>query len=116
MCGRAAQHYTWKEIHAAVISFLMGALGGRGGSFYVCIKPRFGLLQRKGILVVKNAGTHPASLAQVHDVEAAVTLSVSCLVQTKALALSDAFDALFLCVCYGAPLLSCMDHTPNDEE
>src|ERR1700690_1873868 len=52
MCGRAAQHYTWKEIHAAVISFLTGAIGGRGGSFYVCVKPRFGLLQRKGILVV----------------------------------------------------------------
>ena len=101
MCGRAAQHYTWKEIHAAVISFLTGAIGGRGGSFYVCIKPRFGLLQRKGILVVKNAGTHPASLGQVHDVEAAVTLSVSCLVQTKALALSDVFDALFLCVSHG---------------
>jgi hypothetical protein len=96
MCGRAAQHYTWKEIHAAVISFLTGAIGGRGGSFYVCIKPRFGLLQRKGILVVKNAGTHPASLGQVDDVEAPVTLSVSCFVQTKALALSDGFDVLFL--------------------
>ena len=60
--------------------------------------------------------THPASLGQVHDVETAVTFSVSCLVQTKALALSDAFDALFLCVSHGAPLLSCMDHTPNDEE
>jgi hypothetical protein len=46
--------------------------------------------------MVKNAGTHPASLGQVDDVEAAVTLSVSCLVQTKALALSDVFDALFL--------------------
>jgi hypothetical protein len=30
-----------------------------------------------------------------------VTLSVSCLVQTKALALSDVFDALFLCVSHG---------------
>ncbi len=98
MCGSAAQHYTWKEIQVAVISFLMGALGGRGGSFYVCIKQRFGLLQRKGILVVKNAGAHPASLGQVHDVEAAMTLSVSCLVQTKPLALSDVFDAVFLCV------------------
>jgi hypothetical protein len=101
MCGRAAQHYTWKEIHAAVISFLTGALGGRGGSFHVCIKPRLSLLQRKGILVVKNARAHPASLGQIHDVEAAVTLSVSCLVQTKTLALSDVFDALFLCVSHG---------------
>ena len=67
-----------------------------GRLLHVCIKPRFGLFQRKGILVVKNAGTHPASLGQVHDVETAVTLSVSCLVQTKALALSDVFDALFL--------------------
>jgi hypothetical protein len=31
----------------------------------VCIKPRLGLLQRKGILGVKNAGTHPASPGQV---------------------------------------------------
>jgi hypothetical protein len=30
-----------------------------------------------------------------------VTLSVSYLVQTKALALSDVFDALFLCVSHG---------------
>jgi hypothetical protein len=89
------------EVHAAVISFLTGALGGRGGSFHVCIKPRLGLLQRKGILVVKNAGTHPTSLGEIYDVEAAVTLSVSYLVQTKALALSDVFDALFLCVSHG---------------
>src|SRR5450759_5564846 len=71
------------------------------GSFHVCIKPRLGFLQRKGILVVKNAGTHPAALGQVHDVETAVTLSVSCLVQTKPLALSNAFDVLFLCVSHG---------------
>ena len=51
--------------------------------------------------MVKNAGAHPASLGQIHDVEAAVTLSVSCLVQTKTLALSDVFDALFLCVSHG---------------
>ena len=89
------------EVHAAVISFLTGALGGRGGSFHVCIKPRLGLLQRKGILVVKNAGTHPTSLGEIYDVEATVTLSVSYLVQTKALALSDVFDALFLCVSHG---------------
>jgi len=84
-----------------VIGFLMDEIGGRGGSFYVCIKPRFGLLQRKGILVVQNAGTHPTSLGEIYDVEAAVTLSVSYLVQTKALALSDVFDALFLCVSHG---------------
>ncbi len=59
--------------------------------------------------MVKNAGTHPASLGQVDDVEAAVTLSVSCFVQTKALALSDRFDALFLRVGQRAPLLSYMD-------
>jgi hypothetical protein len=42
-------------------------------------EPRFGLLQRKGILVVGNAGTHPPALSYVHDVETAVALSVSCL-------------------------------------
>lgn len=93
------------EVHAAVISFFTGALGGRGGSLHVCIKPRLGLLQRKGILVVKNVGTHPASLGHIYDVETAVTLSVSRLVQTKALALSNAFDVLFLCVSHGgAPI------------
>ena len=51
-----------------------------GGSFHECIKPRLGFLQRKGILVVKNIGTHPAALGQVHDVETTVTLSVFCLV------------------------------------
>ena len=55
--------------------------------------------------MVMNAGTHPAALGQVNDVETTVTLSVSCLVQTKALMLSDAFDALFLCVSHGAHLL-----------
>ena len=55
--------------------------------------------------MVKNAGTHPTALGQVYDVETAVTLSVSCLVHTKALVLSDAFDALFLRVSHGAHLL-----------
>ena len=55
--------------------------------------------------MVMNAGTHPAALGQVNDVETTVTLSVSCLVQTKALMLSDAFDALFLCVSHGSHLL-----------
>ncbi len=65
--------------------------------------------------MIGNAGTHPAALGQGHDVEAAVTLSVSSLVQTKALALSDAFNELFLCVVMVAPLLNCMEHTLNDE-
>src|SRR6202047_4474415 len=67
-------------------------------SFRVRRKPRFGLLQRKGILVIKNVGTYPSAFSHVHDVEAAMPLSVSCLFQTKAIELSDAIDALFLCV------------------
>jgi hypothetical protein len=71
MCGRAAQHYTWKEIHAAVISFLTGALGGflrgalggRGGSFYVCIKPRFGLVCTENLIGMDEV-TEPLKLAQ----------------------------------------------------
>jgi hypothetical protein len=68
-------------------------------------EPRLGLLQRKGILVVGNTGTHPPALSYVHDVETAVTLSVASLFQTKAFELSDAIDALFLCVSHrGAPV------------
>jgi hypothetical protein len=46
--------------------------------------------------VVNDAGTHPCALDQIHDVEPALTLSVSCLLQTKTLALSDAIDALLM--------------------
>jgi hypothetical protein len=55
--------------------------------------------------MVKNAGPHPAALGYAYDVETAVTLSMSCLVQTKALVLSDAFNALFLCVSHGGAQL-----------
>jgi hypothetical protein len=51
--------------------------------------------------VVGDVGTHPSSLSHVDDAEAAVALSVPCLFQTKALLLSDAIDALFLCVSHG---------------
>jgi hypothetical protein len=51
--------------------------------------------------VVGNAGAHPPALSYVHDVETAVTLSVSSLFQTKAFELSDAIDVLFLCVSHG---------------
>jgi hypothetical protein len=70
-------------------------------SFRVRSKPRLGLLQRKGILVVGNVGAHPSSLTHVHDVEAAMTFSVTSLFQTKALVLGDAIDALFLCISHG---------------
>jgi hypothetical protein len=51
--------------------------------------------------VVWHVGTHPPAVSQVHDIETAVTLSVSCLFQTEALLLGDAIDALFLCVSHG---------------
>jgi len=66
--------------------------------------------------MVENVGTHPAPLGHIYNVETAVTLSVSCLVQTKALALGNSFDVLFLCVSHEAPLLICTDHTHSDEE
>ena len=76
------------------------------GSFRVGGKPGLGFLQRKGILVVGDAGTHPCALDRIHDVETAVPLSVSRLLQTKTIALSDATDAFLVCVAHGAALSS----------
>jgi hypothetical protein len=62
--------------------------------------------------VVKNAGTHPLALGQAHDVETAVTLPASYLVETKAIALSNAIDALFLCVGHGVAPVSARSDSP----
>jgi hypothetical protein len=57
--------------------------------------------------MVRDAGTHPCTLGYVYDVETAVTLSVSCLLQMEALALGDAIDAFLVCVAHGvAPVES----------
>ena len=96
--GTAQSTVSSADIWGCVSARCRAGSAARWGSFRVRIKPRLGLLQRKGILVVKNAGTHPAALGQVHDVKTAVTLSMSCLVQTKALALCDPIEVLFLCV------------------
>jgi hypothetical protein len=45
-----------------------------------------------------------------------MTLSVPCLFQTKALLLSDAIDALFLCVSHGVAPVERMDYTTDAEE
>src|SRR6266436_3639843 len=73
-------------------------------------KPRLGLLQRKGILVVRHVGTHPPSLSEVHDIETALTLSVPCLFQMKAFELSDAIDALSCALVMGSLPSSRMDY------
>ena len=66
--------------------------------------------------MVKNAGTHPSALSQVHDVETAVTFSVSCLFQTKALSSAMRLTRFSCALVMGSFLLSRMDYTSDEEE
>ncbi len=66
--------------------------------------------------MVKNAGTHPSALGHVHDVEAAMALSVPCLFQTKAIELSNAIWRFSCALAMGSLLSSLMNYTSDEED
>jgi hypothetical protein len=73
---------------------------GNDGLFRLLSKPRFGLIQRKRILVVGDFGTHPSSVSHVHDVEAAMTLSCPAFSRRKPLCSAMRLTR-FSCVSHG---------------